>query len=183
MEILKQMESAPDSYPTVEGLSDEAADLDTDAIWQRIETYTAYRFVERDVVWTIEGVEDEAVTLPLTPVVSQSVEKWEGGAWVAVTLPDGPLGHVLPSDGVFRVTAQVGAEPVPPAVSEAFRRLAEYSVDMGKDSMLTGHPSHTDHTAEIGSSVRESYSRYATWAARAIQLSGAADLLRPYRRA
>lgn len=68
------------------------------------------------------------------------------------------------------------ADAPPEDVLEAFRRLAEYSTD--KDA----HPSLTSRSVEIGS-LRESFERSPAWLARAMQYSGAADLLRPYRRA
>ncbi|MFC3118192.1 hypothetical protein ACFOHS_07920 [Jhaorihella thermophila] len=56
MEILKRDEAIPASYPAVpSGLSVAAAALDGDMIWQRIEAYTAHRFTDRQVIWTVEG--------------------------------------------------------------------------------------------------------------------------------
>jgi len=49
--------------------------------------------------------------------------------------------------------------------------------------MVAGHPSHTSHSVEIGDDIKETFDRPATWAAKAMQNSGAGDLLRPYRRA
>lgn len=177
VDILKQEESAPASYPAVTGLSDAALALDPDAIWQRIESYIAHRFAAREVVWTIEGVEDDALRFPLTPVASMTAEKWEAGAWVSVTLSEGPMGYVLPSDGSFRIAAQVGAGPVPAAVTAAFQRLAEYSADTEERAGAT------DYSVNLGGAIQENFSRYPSWLARAMQYSGAADLLRPYRRA
>lgn len=183
-DVLKQVEAIPASYPaTPPGLSAKAAALDAAALWARIEEYTTHRFTERGVVWIIEGCEGEDWTPPLAPLVSQSAEKWENGAWVAVTLESGPVGLCLPSDGTFRITAQVGAGPVPAAVSEAFRRLAEYSVEIGTDGLMGGHASHAQHDVNLGGEINEGFRRSQMWAARALQISGAADLLRPYRRA
>lgn len=176
-DLLQEIEAIPAGYPaTPSGLSTPAAALDAEMVWERIEAYTRTRYTAREVVWTVEGCEAENWTPPLSPVASHAAEKWEGGAWVAVTLADGPVGLCLPSDGVFRVTAQVGADDPPAAVSEAFRRLAEYMAD---DTDRAGVSSYS---LNMGGAIQESYTRTASHAARALQNSGAADLLRRYRR-
>lgn len=177
VDLLQQTEAVPASYPAVPSdLSVEALTLDHDAIWARIEGHTAYRFTAREVVWTIEGREDEDWTPPLKPVVSHTAEKWENGAWVTVALDAGPLGLCLPSDGAFRITAQVGAGPTPSPVSEAFRRLAEHLADE------TDRAGVSEYSVTMGA-ISESYKRSVSWTARALQDSGAADMLRQYRRA
>jgi len=184
IDLIRQQEAIPAAYPaTPDGLSDAAQTLDAASIWARIEAYTAHRFSDRQVVWVFEAGEDDDWSPALTPVASLSAEKWESGAWASSTLPEGPLGYCVPGDGMYRVTAQVGAGPVPAPVSEAFKRLAEYSVEISKDGFVSGHPSHTSHSHKITEDLAESFARQASWAARAIQNSGAADLLRPYRRA
>lgn len=184
IDLLQQQEAPPEAYPDApSGLSDEAAAVSADMLWQRIESYIAHRFTAREIVWTISGFAEDEWQAPIVPLVSHTAQKWDAGAWVSATLTAGPVGLCLPSDGTFKITAQVGGGDLPAAVSEAFRRLAEYSAEITDDNMMTGHPSHTTHSAKIGSAVDESFTRYATWAARALQLSGAADLLRPYRRA
>lgn len=179
---LKQVETVT-TYPDApEGLSEKAAALDANFIWSRIEAFTAWRWSEREVVWTVEGAGEWAA--PLAPATLDSVEVWDNGAWVECTPDPSPWGgYDLPACGPYRITATVGGGDVPAAVSEAFRRLAEYSVEISADGMVAGHPSHTAHTVGIGNAINESYDRPATWAARAMQHSGAADLLRPYRRA
>ncbi len=181
IDLLKQVESVPVAFPdTPGGLSDNATALDSNMIWSRIETYVSHRWTEREVVWTIEGHEDDDWTAPLTPVVSLAAEKWESGSWVSVTLPEGPMGYCLPSDGQFRITAQVGGGSVPAAVPEAYRRLAEY-LSGAKDSL--NEPGASSISQTITSDLQWSVTRAPNWIARAIQHSGAADLLRPYRRA
>ncbi|MEM9714934.1 MAG: hypothetical protein AAF826_00300 [Pseudomonadota bacterium] len=176
VEIIKQTEAAPDNYPGLpSGLSAMAAALDTDALWARIESHITYRFTARELVWVIEGLKGDDWTPPLASVVSQVAQKWDGGAWVSVALQDGPLGLCLPSDGLFKVAAQVGAGPVPAPVSEAFRRLAEYLADDGDQA---GVSEYSFWIAEMS----ESFKRNAAWTAKALQDSGAADMLRPYRR-
>lgn len=163
----------PDGWP--EG-------VDGAAIWQRIEAYTAYRWTPRQVVWIVEG-EGEWV-ISLTPATILSVEKWESGAWVQTDPPASPMGgYDFPGDGPYRVTATVGAGPVPAAVNEAANRLALYSMEIGADGMTGGHTAHTSHSVDIGGNIKEDFDRPANWAAKALINSGAADLLRPYRRA
>jgi len=157
--------------------------IDTDAIWARIESYIAYRFTPRSVVWTVEGGGGSEWHPTLAPVLSLTAEVWEMGGWVETTLQEGPFGYCLAGDGPYRITAQVGGGDVPAPVIEAFRRLAEYSVDISKDGMVSGHAAHASHDVKIGEDISESYTRAQSWAARSLQLSGAADLLRPYRRA
>ncbi|WP_375229898.1 hypothetical protein [Roseobacter sp. S98] len=184
VDLLQEDEATPASYPTVpSGLSEKAAGLDAGAIWARIESYTAHRFTERQVIWIIEGFEGQGWKPPLKPILSHTAEKWEDGAWMVDNLRDGPLGLFLTSCGHFRITAQVGGGDLPAPVSEAYRRLAEYSVEIAKDGMMSGHASHHAHSVNIGGEIQESYDRSRMWAARALELSGAADLLRPYRRA
>lgn len=108
-------------------------------------------------------------------MISQSAERWVDGAWAAISLEAGPLGLRLPYDGTYRLTAQVGAGPVPAGVSEAFKRLAEY---MAED---TGRAGVSNRSLRVGTAMEESYQRNPAWMARAIVNSGAADLLRPYR--
>lgn len=182
-EIVSESEALPDAYPaTPSGLSTAAAALDPQAIWQRIEAYMAHRFAERDVTWIVEGEGDW--TPRLAPVALTSVERWNGSAWEAVTLAAGPYGYCLPDCGPYRVVATVGSDdPVPGAVQEAYRRLAEYLAPQGVDGFLDSRPGASSHSAKVMEHLDVSFDRAPTWLARAMQYSGAADLLRPYRRA
>ncbi|MFT6088341.1 hypothetical protein [Sulfitobacter sp.] len=174
IEVIKKFEAVPVGYPDPpDGLSDHAAALDASMLWARIEAYTAYRFTEREVVWTLRGDGGDEWHPSLAPVLSREAHIWASDAWEAVPLLDGPLGVCLPVEGIYRITAHVGAGDVPAPVSEAYRRLAEYSAGIGS-------------SADSFTAVNEgesSFERSSTWAARAIQNSGAADLLRSYRRA
>lgn len=177
IDILKQFEAVPASYPDKPlGLSAAASSLDADMIWARVEAYTAHRWTVREVVWTVLGDSGDQFHPPLTPVVSHVAHRWDGAAWASLTLLDGPLGIILPHDGTFKITAQVGGGDEPASVLEAYRRLAEYSADIEERAGAT------DYSADLGGAIKESYSRYPSWLARAMQYSGAADLLRPYRR-
>src|SRR3546814_4587644 len=78
---------------------------------------------------------------------------------------------------IYRFTATVGeggspAPEVPEAVQEAWRRLHEYSRGIA------------EQFREDASHVREEETETISgWTGKAIQICGAADLLRPYRRA
>ncbi len=173
---LKEIEATPAAYPaSPAGLSTAAAALDAAALWQRIEMYTACRYTARDVVWIVQ--EEGDWLPPLSPFTVSGVEIWENGGWSATTPPASPYGgYVLPGEGPYRFTASVGSGDVPAAVSEAFRRLAEYLAD---DSDRAGVSSYS---VNMGGAIEESYQRNPAWVARAMDLSGAADLLRPYKR-
>ena len=176
---LKQVESAPASYPaTPAGLSGPAAALDPVMIWQRIESYIAYRWTARAVVWTVEG--GGLWEPPLTPATLTATDVWQGDSWVGIALAPSPYGGLsLPSAGPYRITATVGAGTVPAAVNEAFRRLAEYMAG-GNDHL--DKAGATSYSLNLGGDMEQSVTRNQAWMARAMQNSGAGDLLRPYRR-
>ena len=173
---IKQTEAVPAAYPaTPSGLSSAAAALDPDAIWQRIEAYTAHRFSERDVEWIV--VECGDWQPPLTPATIDTVERWNGSDWETATAQPSPAGGFVLPGGSWRFTATVGGGPVPEIVNEAFRRLAEYMAASKK-----GAPGTTRERISAGS-ITVDKSRSASWAAEAMANSGAGDLLRNYRRA
>lgn len=178
----KQTEAAPAAYPAISGVVIPVEDETLEWVWQRIEAHIAHRFTPRQVVWLVEG--EGEWTPPLCPVTALSAEKWEMGAWAAATLPEGPYGYELPGDGPYRITATVGGGDVPPAVDKAVTRVANYLTTLtDKDGPKIWATSVTQpnnpETGENGGS----YQRPKDWAANALINSGAADLLRPYRRA
>ena len=176
---LKQDEAIPASYASITAYEHrpfefpaEDATIEPALIWQRIEAYIAHRYTARAVVWTVEGPGDWEP--PLVPATISATECWtEGTGWSAVTLDASFLGgYVLASDGPYRITASVGGGDVPEAVQEAYKRLFEYS--RGVAEQWRGDAGHRQYgDTEF----------VANWTGKAIQLSGAADLLRPYRRA
>jgi len=171
---LKQTEGAPASYPALPfDLSEEAAWLGSTLIWQRIEAYIARRYTARAVVWIVEGPGEWSP--PLAPATVSATELWSADAWEAVTLAPSPLGgYVLPGCGPYRFTADVGGGSPPGAVTEAVRRLAEYFAAVA----TFAQPGVREDSVEgIGSTTFD-----AGAVAKAMERSGAGDLLRPYRR-
>lgn len=150
-----------------------------DAIMQRIEAYIAHRFSSRDVEWIVEGPGEWCP--PLIPATISTVEIWNGLAWESVTAPDSPLGgYWLSGSGPYRFAGTVGERVgrVPAAVHEAYDRLSAYM-----DGMSESTPSALSVSLTIPEVESKTIERDAKWIARAMQNSGAADLLRPYRRA
>ena len=176
MEILQRDEAVPASYPAIpSGLSTAAMMLDAGALWARIEAHTAHRFTTREVVWTVEGPGE--FKPDLQPATITAREVWDGVAWITASLFDGPLGGVLLNgEGPYRFTADVGGGDVPAPVSEAYRRLAEY---LAEDGNPAGASSYSYRLGD----VEETTQRSPAHVARALQNSGAADLLRTFRRA
>jgi len=171
---IKATEGAPAEYPEVTVSTDAEPFLS--AAWQRIEAYTAFRTTGRDVEWIAEGCGEWVP--PLRPATIATTEKWTGSAWEAIGVSPSPLGYCLPG-GTFRLIGTAGDDDadVPLLITEAVRRLATY---MAADPGTPGARSETRTTDEVGS---DSLERSPTWIAQALQLSGAADLLRNFRRA
>ena len=180
---LKQQETIPAEYPTVspyphwedhglEGSFGYVSTVEPAVIWQRLESWIAYRWGERAVTWTVEGGSEWQA--PLYPATITTVEIWESDDWAEVSLTVGPYGGLRTTEGeTYRITATVGTSDDPPAaIVEAWRRLHEYSRGIAEQ--------YKDEFADFEARDR---TRVAAFAAKAISLSGAADLLRPYRRA
>ncbi|MEM8574193.1 MAG: hypothetical protein AAGF48_06120 [Pseudomonadota bacterium] len=164
------------------GLSEDASKLEPDEIWVRLEAYTAYRFWPREVVWNVEGPGDWSV--PLYPATIEKVEAWLDDAWTETTAY-GPSPHGLnfPSDALYRITADVGRWSSDTNTclvypfDEAYRRLAEYIA-------ADGIPNYSKIVwNSVGRSGGHIGLRPYYWMPKALQLSGAADILRNYRRA
>lgn len=171
---LKQDEAVPTYPATPTGLSVAAAAINAAVIWTRIEAYVSARWTARAVVWTVEGP-GEWVPI-LTPATITLTEKWTGTAWAADTPPASPLGGYALADATFRLTGTVGGGTVPEAVKEAFRRLAEY---LAEDPKTRG----TNRESYSVGPINIDFRRDPAWLGAAMINSGAADLLRPYRRA
>lgn len=159
------------------GLSTKATAIEPEVIWRRIEAWIAWRWGLRPAAFIVEGG-CGSWRPPLYPLVATTVEAWNGEGWEAVTLAADPLGGLkLGSATHYRIAGALGIDDTPPEdVCEAYRRLAGYF------SRTERHPGASAFTDEIGS-LRQVEDRAPTWLARALTYSGAADLLRPYRRA
>jgi len=177
---IKQTETSPEAYPdSPEGLS-EAATAIVSAVWRRIETYTAFRTTVRDVTWIVEGCGEWVP--PLTPASIASVEVWQGDEWQVAEPASSPLGgYTLPGHGPYRFTGTAGDDDadVPADILEAVRRLAEY---MAAD-VNPAHAGARVVSETIPNIITLSIERSPAWMAQALINSGAADLLRRYRRA
>jgi hypothetical protein len=173
---INQIESEPAEYPDApEGLSTAAAALTPAVVWERIESFVAHRWASRAVTWIVEGPGEWVP--PLTLATVSKVEIWSSaGEWEDCTPPASPLGgYWLSASGPFRFTATVGGAEVPATVSEAYRRLAEYM------AAKPGEAGATSERFSVEDIESRQIDRSAAWMARALQNSGAADLLRGYR--
>jgi hypothetical protein len=177
LQILEDVAAA--EWPAIPlGLSDAAAAIAPEVIWRRVESWIAWRWGERPCTFIVEGG-CGSWRPPLCPFTASTVEAWTGEAWEAVVLPADPLGgYVLGGASHYRFSGVVGSDDTPPEdVLEAYRRLAEYF------AAKPGVAGSSSRSVELGGALRESYDRPASWRARGMAYSGAADLLRPYRRA
>lgn len=165
MSTIRQAEGAPETWPAIEGITGAALAL----AWQRIEHWIAWRFAPRTVVWRVlsDGCEWHP---PLVPVVDISAETEDVEAHEPEEGPEG--GYILPC-GTVKVTATVGAGPVPEAVEEAIRRYSAYLTTAGQIPFGVTRFNSGAFSAAV--------STEATAPGAAIVNSGAADLLRAYR--
>lgn len=184
---MRQIEAVPETYPEITGLIFPLAEGEGAWIWQRIESYIAHRYTARDVIWTVEGGGDW--TPPLAPAVVTVAHRWDGVDWITASLSDGPYGYCLPDGGPYSITATVGGGDVPAAVMKAAMRLANYltvRINSADPQLWATTSKGQGVNVEDGTGIvntEDSWQRPKDWTANAMQLSGAADLLRPYRRA
>lgn len=163
VELLSVEEGRPLDYPALTLAFDEAV------IWQRIEAWCGHRWGARAVTWVVRGAGEWIP--PLTPYSVDQAYKWNGATWEQTTLAYSAVGLWLEGCD-YKIEATVGdANDSPAAVDEAAQRLAEF------------YAAHSADDAGVTSITDGDYSRTinASAMARAMQYSGAADLLRPYR--
>lgn len=168
MTVLERQTEAAVTWPAI---PDAPADVDNAAVWQRIEDWIRHRWPSREVVWLVQG--PGFFDYPLAEVDVTKHETWGNGQWRTVAIEESPIGMML-DDDLHRITATVGNETAPDAVLEAATRLAQYNHE------LACTPPATSYSLNAGG-VSESVSYPMKARARALQLSGAADLLRRYR--
>lgn len=183
IELLKETEDVPADFPDVPAAVADTLGYNEDlsGIWRRIEAYVRVRWTPRNVVWIVSGEGDWEP--PLGPVNSMTVEVWQANAWAAASPDPSPTGGYCLDGETYRFSASVGGGTVPPEVPQAFARLALYCTHD------VDHPEHlsaisvTAATYDGGAATHEhGYTRPTGWVAKALQLSGAADLLRTWRR-
>lgn len=171
---LEIIESAPATFPPIPNL---AIGIDPGTVWARLDAWNAWRWGERNCSFVVEGPGDWRA--PLLPFSTLTIEVWFDGAFVSAVLPPSPLGgYCLESVGPYRFAGLLGDTADPPeAVFEAARRLGQFLVTVAArnfdNAILTKESSEEVDSFEYGS---------PNVAARAMQYSGAGDLLRRYRR-
>jgi hypothetical protein len=190
---LKIIEGEPSTYPQVtEPLpaSDSQLEKVVTNAWQRIEAYIAHRWNSRSIVYVAEGPGEWFPTL--SPTTISTFEVWRDNQWQVVTLDPTPLGGYILARETYQLTGIVGSTDEPPrAVKNAVFRLVEYfiNIDETPRAQRVASTYKTDQEpyfqpAQNFHSLRSvEYERSnPNWIARALQYSGAADLLRPYRK-
>lgn len=161
MRIIQVTEGEPASRPAL-GVANEAA------VWARFETWCrGFRWGQREIVWIVDN--PGAFHPPVQPAALTKSELWDGAAWVETAGESWPRG-VCYTLGTWRLTYNVGAPTARPEVVEAATRYADYVAQVKAEAAAV--------------SVRDgdfSVQRSENAMARALELSGAADLLRAYR--
>lgn len=175
MDLLSWDEDARASTPSVPAnLSAAAAALDPDAIWDRLEIWTGFRWGVRNFQAVLDGC--GGWNAPVGPVAYMTVDRWDGEDWQPATIQTAPVGIQF-TRGTWRVLGSVGTleSPRPDAI-EAYRRYAETVAETGK------HPGFTRWSRDIGGDYTISWSRERNAMAKAMYSSGAAETLRRYRK-
>ena len=161
----------------------DTCDVDP-AVWDRLESYVAHRWTPRQAVWTVQGG-DDLFTPHLSPLSSVVIDQWDSvlKVWeTSTTATAAPTGYCLPcADTVYRITATVGAnaDPVPQIVVAAYSQLDRYMKELYSSDAPAGS---AEHSLSLDAGLTESVKRSPAWLAKAMQYSGAGDLLRGYRR-
>lgn len=147
-----------------------------ESLWRRIEQYIVWRWGERSVSWTLRG--EGFFVPPLKPVTVTAVERFNiEGDWVAYTHRPTPFGVRLGSCGFYKITGTAGTSGNPPEdVLEAFTRMKDYLAAV----QGVEHVGATS-VAEALPGVSLTVNRPAQSMARALEYSGAADILKAYR--
>lgn len=174
---LSEIEGAPEAWPEVSPYPRAAlgdpydAEVTPEAVWQVIERWVTVRWAARPVTFIAEGPGLWASRL--TPFALVGAELWTGDAWTEATPGPSPFGGLELGEDIYRITGTVGDDsPVPQDAAEAWRRLHSY---------LLGD-ANTHRASALAMFSLEGGDRPRAHAAQALRLSGAADLLRPYRR-
>lgn len=150
------------------------------AIWARLESYISRRWGERQAVWTVQGPGDWSPHILPADNFVVSIFDDLTKTWTAVPVVEAtPFGLNLPHCAVYKIVATVGdTGDIPAIVQQAYLRLAAYMAEVETTDYPAGASSYE---VDLGGAVKETVQRAPTWIARALQHSGAADLLRGYR--
>jgi len=199
MGILEEREAAPATVPARPVLSESAmaafqeavaGDPDADppvpaipagrlswaALWARLDQWVVFRWTPRAVDWWVRTEREIEFVPRLRPLVSvDEVQVFESGAYASRTIERTARGVILPESGDWQVTATIGAAPTPPDATEASRLLAEYWA-----TQLDALPGVHTSKLSVGGSFDTQEERDPRFMAKALELSGAADLLRRY---
>lgn len=164
--------------------STRPAGYDDEALWRRIEKYIHWRWWSRPVQWVIRG--EGMFIPPLKPVTVDTVHRfndygspaYEPGDWVPQTKTLTPFGVTFRTGlGFYQITGTAGHDEDPPEdVLEAYHRLNDYLASVYEDGHV-GATTVTDSVPGVSLTVR----RPTHALARALELSGAADILKAYR--
>ena len=144
-----------------------------ESIWKRIEAYVVWRWGQRQVEWIVHG--QGVFVPPLKPVTITSVDRF-GSDWEPYQPSRTPFGIELP-EGYYRLQGIAGLNVEPPSdVLEAYTRLSEYLAEIKGEGHM-GATSVEDAVPGVSFNIR----RPAQALSRALEYSGAADLLKAYR--
>ena len=172
-------EGQPVAWPVLNDMSDQAFYVPAGSYWGRIESWISRRWPERSAVFIVQG---PGLWRPCPePFTVASVEEWRDNAWTSLDMEQAaplasPVGFTLPGEALFRFTGTLGDDdlPVPAMVMEAARRLAEFYACSNLEGVGSIHARE-----RLGD--YSTHGRPSTWQGRSLELSGAADLLRPWR--
>lgn len=137
-----------------------------EVIWERLESYVTTRWSTAEIQFVVCSPCRDRWRPPYYPWLVQSVD----GDPAEVN----DFGEVELQPGRHKVVCQIGGQPVTPGVQEAYRRLAAYYANPDN---RTGY---SRYSVNLGGEITESWSRRS---GDALANSGAADLLRKYRKA
>ena len=177
--VMETTELTEPIYPAApDGLSEAAAAIPKEVIWDRLEQFTNFKIGERSVKYRVWVKQRQPYWHPaerpfLITRIQTAVPSLEDYVDKAVTpREDGSVRL----ESASLVTVTVGATTAPALFNEAYKRLAEYWAipSIGPEGV-------TRYSLSIGPDIAESVSKAATHTARAMVNSGAADLLRKYR--
>ena len=150
------------------GLSTDAEAIDAAVIWDRLEAFTNYRWSTTEIEFVVNPDHEIQWKPPYVPfgILEVNGEPADPDTFGAVTLRNRS-----------KVLVTIGGATPSPTVNKAYRRLAEYFAV--RDDMPAGAQRYSVNIGDIS----ETISKRSDHMARAMQNSGAADLLRKYKKA